>query len=621
MERKEILSFIQKIELFKGLNEDELNTVSGAIETTKIAEGDFLFRENYKREKIFLIYDGTVELTKTTAIGREQKLSYFSKFDFLGEGSLTEESEHSTNARAKTEVTALLLYRNFFEANGAISLKIFSNIARVISRRMRQTNARMVSSAAQYESGRTRTEHDLLGYREVPYENYYGIQTLRAIENFNISGVQLNFHPVFIEALAMVKMASAKANYDLGLLSEPLANAMIQACEEVMHGKYTYHFVVDMIQGGAGTSTNMNANEVIANRALEIMGYEKGQYEFCHPNNHVNLSQSTNDAYPTAIKIALLKNNKKLIAVLKDLIVAFRKKAAEFTNVIKMGRTQLQDAVPMTLGQEFSAYATMLEEEIARLNQNVQLFLEINMGGTAIGTGINADPRYSEIVTRHLAEISGYPVVLAADLVEATQDTGAFIMYSSAIKRLAVKLSKISNDLRLLSSGPRAGFNEINLPPMQPGSTIMPGKVNPVIPEVVNQIAFRVIGNDLTITMAAEAGQLELNVMEPIITHCLFESIEMLKNGMSTLNHRCISGITANEEVCRNMVYNSIGLVTALNPIIGYEASTLLAKQALETGKRVYDLVLENNILSKEDLDEALNPINMLGPKAMKNQG
>ncbi len=621
MERKEIHSFIQKIELFKGLNDDELNTVSEAIETIKIKEGDYLFRENTRREKIFLIQEGTVELTKQTAIGREQKLSYFSKFDFLGEGSLTDESEHSTDARAKTEVTALILYRDFFAKNGAISLKIFSNIARVISRRMRQTNARMISSAAQYESGRTRTEHDLLGYREVPYEYYYGIQTLRAIENFNISGVQLNFHPVFIEALAMVKMASAKANFDLGLLSEPLANAIIKACDEVMHGKYTYHFVVDMIQGGAGTSTNMNANEVIANRALEILGYERGQYEFCHPNNHVNLSQSTNDAYPTAIKIALLKNNKKLIAVLKDLIAEFRKKAVEFKSVIKMGRTQLQDAVPMTLGQEFSAYATMLEEEIARLNQNVQLFLEINMGGTAIGTGINADPRYSEIVTKHLAEISGYPVVLAQDLVEATQDTGAFIMYSSAVKRLAVKLSKISNDLRLLSSGPRAGFNEINLPPMQPGSTIMPGKVNPVIPEVVNQIAFRVIGNDLTITMAAEAGQLELNVMEPIIVHCLFESIEMLKNGMSTLNHRCISGITANEEVCRNMVYNSIGLVTALNPLIGYEASNLLAKQALETGKRVYDLVLENKLLSQEELDEALNPINMLGPKAMKNQG
>lgn len=620
MELNEINSFIQKIELFKGLNENELNTVSKAIVKIDVNANDYLFRENTKREKIFIIYDGTVELTKKTAIGREQKLSYFSKYDFLGEGSLTEESEHSTDAKAKTDVIAFVLYRKFFEDNGSISLKIFSNVARVISRRMRQANSRMLNSAAQYESGRTRTEHDLLGYREVPYEYYYGIQTLRAIENFNISGVQLNFHPVFIEALAIVKMASAKANYDLGLLSKPLADAIIQACNEVMKGKYTFHFVVDMIQGGAGTSTNMNANEVIANRALEIMGYEKGEYQHCHPNNHVNLSQSTNDAYPTAIKIALLKNNKKLIAVLKDLIESFRKKAAEFNHVIKMGRTQLQDAVPMTLGQEFEAYAVMLEEEIARLNQNVQLFLEVNMGGTAIGTGINADHRYSKIVTDHLAEITGYPIVLAANLVEATQDTGAFIMYSSAVKRLAVKLSKISNDLRLLSSGPRAGFNEINLPPMQPGSTIMPGKVNPVIPEVVNQIAFRVIGNDLTITMAAEAGQLELNVMEPIIVHCLFESIEMLKNGMSTLNHRCIQGITANEDVCRNMVYNSIGLVTALNPIIGYEASTLLAKEALETGKRVYDLVLENNILSKEVLDDALDPANMLKPREMQKQ-
>lgn len=621
MEKLEINSFIRNIELFKGLTDDEFNIVTDAIELKIYQEGEYLFQENTPRKRIFIIYEGMIELTKKSAIGRENKLSYFKKYDFLGEGSLTDESAHSTNAKVKETTIALLLERDFFAINGGISLKVFSNIARVISRRMRQTNSRMVSSAAQYESGRTRTEHDLLGYREVPYENYYGIQTLRAIENFNISGVQLNFHPVFIEALAMVKQASARANYDLGLLSKPLADAIIQACDEVINGKYSYHFVVDMIQGGAGTSTNMNANEVIANRALEIMGYERGQYEHCHPNNHVNLSQSTNDAYPTAIKIALIKNNKKLIAVLVDLIESFKQKAVEFSHVIKMGRTQLQDAVPMTLGQEFEAYAVMLEEEIARLNQNVQLFLEINMGGTAIGTGINADPRYSAIVTEHLRQITGYPVVLAANLVEATQDTGAFIMYSSAVKRLAVKLSKISNDLRLLSSGPRAGFNEINLPPMQPGSTIMPGKVNPVIPEVVNQIAFKVIGNDLTITIAAEAGQLELNVMEPIIVHCLFESIEMLKNGMSTLNHRCIKGITANEETCRNMVYNSIGLVTALNPVIGYEASTMLAKQALETGRRVYDLVLENNLLSKIELDEILDPRNMLGPKAMKSQG
>jgi aspartate ammonia-lyase len=486
---------------------------------------------------------------------------------------------------------------------------------------MRQANARMISSAAQYESGRTRTEHDLLGYREVPYEYYYGIQTLRALENFNISGVQLNFFPVFGESLAMVKLAAAQANYDLGLLSKPLADAIIHACQEIINGKYAFHFVVDMIQGGAGTSTNMNANEVIANRALEILGYERGQYEHCHPNNHVNLSQSTNDAYPTAIKIAIIRSNEKLVAVLKELIGSFRAKAIEFAHVIKMGRTQLQDAVPMTLGQAFEAYSVMLEEEIARLNQNVELFLEVNMGGTAIGTGINADPRYSGIVIEHLGKITGKPIVLATNLVEATQDTGAFIMYSSAVKRLAVKLSKISNDLRLLSSGPRAGLNEINLPPMQPGSTIMPGKVNPVIPEVVNQIAFKVIGNDLTVTLAAEAGQLELNVMEPIIVYSIFESIEMLKNGMHTLNHRCIKGITANEERCREMVYNSIGLVTALNPIIGYEASNKLAKDALEGNRSVYDLVLEQNLMSKEALDEALDPKNMIGPKHMPKQG
>lgn len=618
MEINEIKSFIKDIELFSGLNDDELSLVSSRIVTRIYQEGEFLFQENTPREQIFILYDGRVELSKRNSIGKEQRLSYFTAHDFLGEGSLTEQSEHSTNAYVKEKTTVFLLNRSFFEENGPIALKVFSAVSRVISRRMRQTNALFISSAAQYESGRTRKEHDLLGERDVPYDYYYGIQTLRALENFTISGVQLNFYPVLIEALAMVKKASARANYNLGLLDKQMTNAITQACDEIINGKYNYHFVVDMIQGGAGTSTNMNANEVIANRALEIMGYERGQYEFCHPNNHVNLSQSTNDAYPTAIKIALIKSNKKLTGVLTELITAFRQKAQSFNSIIKMGRTQLQDAVPMTLGQEFEAYAVMLEEEITRLNQNVKLFLEINMGGTAIGTGINADPRYSGIVTRQLAEISGYPLILAANLVEATQDTGAFIMYSSAIKRLAVKLSKICNDLRLLSSGPRAGFNEINLPPMQPGSTIMPGKVNPVIPEVVNQIAFRVIGNDLTVTMAAEAGQLQLNVMEPIIVHCLFESIEMLKNGMNTLNHRCIKGITANEEVCRNMVYNSIGLVTALNPIIGYEASSFLAKTALESGKRVYDLVLEHKMMSKEELDEALNPNNMLGPKSMR---
>ncbi|WP_244500648.1 aspartate ammonia-lyase [Williamwhitmania taraxaci] len=478
----------------------------------------------------------------------------------------------------------------------------------------------MTSSAAQYESGQTRPEHDLLGDRNVPFEYYYGIQTLRAIENFNISGVTLNFFPALIEGLAMVKHAAALANNELGLMEDDVTKAICAACEEIVQGKYHNHFVVDMIQGGAGTSTNMNANEVIANRALEILGHEKGQYEFCHPNNHVNLSQSTNDAYPTSVKIALINSNKKLTDVLRMLIESFDKKAKEFSHVIKMGRTQLQDAVPMTLGQEFGAYAATLSEEIERLDQNVKLFLEVNMGATAIGTGINSDPDYADKVITHLRKVTGMPIVNSVNLVEATQDTGAFIMYSAAVKRLAVKLSKICNDLRLLSSGPRTGINEINLPPMQPGSSIMPGKVNPVIPEVVNQIAFKVIGNDLTVTLASEAGQLELNVMEPVIVQSLFESIEMLKNGMMTLKYRCIDGITANEERCLWLVHNSIGLVTALNPYLGYEVSTILAKEALTSNRSVYDLVLEKKLMSKEELDNVLAPENMIKPRKMTKQ-
>ena len=394
-----------------------------------------------------------------------------------------------------------------------------------------------------------------------------------------------------------------------------VAQAIIEACEEVRQGKFDEHFVVDMVQGGAGTSTNMNANEVIANRALEILGHQRGEYKYCHPNNDVNMSQSTNDAYPTAVKIALINSITKLQASLKWLVEAFPAKGAEFAHVIKMGRTQLQDAVPMTLGQEFEAYAANLAEEVERLEQNYKLFLEVNMGATAIGTGINADPDYSPLCIKYLREITGLPVVAATNMIEATNDTGAFVMNSSALKRLAVKLSKICNDLRLLSSGPRTGLNEINLPPMQPGSSIMPGKVNPVIPEVVNQVAFKVIGNDLTVTIAAEAGQLELNVMEPIIVHSLFESIDLLSNGMNTLRDRCVAGITANEEVCRRLVYNSIGLVTALNPYLGYETSTELAKTALETGKGIYDLVLEKRLMSKEELDNVLSPENMIKPR------
>ncbi|MCP1253136.1 MULTISPECIES: aspartate ammonia-lyase [Elizabethkingia] len=459
-----------------------------------------------------------------------------------------------------------------------------------------------------------RIESDLIGELKVPVNAYYGVQTQRAIDNFKISNDHLSDHPEFIKAFAFVKKAAAQTNFELGLLDEIINKNIATACDEIIAGKMHEEFPTDMIQGGAGTSMNMNANEVIANRALELMGHQKGEYQFCSPNDHVNLSQSTNDAYPTAIRIALYNLNKTLVERLELLIQSFRKKADDLKDVIKMGRTQLQDAVPMTMGQEFNAFANTLQEEIARLNTNADLFLETNMGATAIGTGLNAHPDYAVKCTENLAKISGADVVLASDLVEATPDTGAYVIYSSAMKRMAVKLSKICNDLRLLASGPRAGLYEINLPKMQPGSSIMPGKVNPVIPEVVNQVCFKVIGNDLTVTFAAEAGQLQLNVMEPVLTQSIMESIRFLKNAMDTLREKCIDGITANKEICLNMVKNSIGIVTALNPYIGYKNSTKIAKEALDTGKSVYDLVLEHELLSKEKLDEILAPENMLNP-------
>lgn len=625
MEKQIISDFLKRIELFQDLAEHDRELLSEYIETVRFAPGELLFEENSPRKNLWIIFDGQVELFKRSPLGGKKRLSIFSAYDFLGEGALMDDYPHSASARAIDSTTTFAISRDhflgFLKQQPGLASTLLSRVARVISRRMRQASTMVVDAAAQYVSGRTRMEHDLLGDRAVPYEYYYGIQTLRAIENFPITGISLAHFPRLVEALAMVKMAAARANHELGLLPDDLTSAIEQACQELLDGRWHTHFVVDMIQGGAGTSTNMNANEVIANRALEILGFERGDYEHCHPNNHVNLSQSTNDAYPTALNIALINSNAELVAVLRELIEAFHKKAKEFAHVLKMGRTQLQDAVPMTLGQNFDAWAATLTEEIERLNDNARLFLEVNMGGTAIGTGINAEPDYSEKVIHHLRNITRLDVRLAPNLVEATQDTGALVMYSSAVKRLAVKLSKICNDLRLLSSGPRAGINEINLPPMQPGSSIMPGKVNPVIPEVVNQIAFKVIGNDLTVTLAAEAGQLELNVMEPVIAQSLFESIEILKNGMATLRHRCVTGITANEARCREMVENSIGLVTALNPVLGYETSTKVAQEALETNRGVYELVLEKGLLSREELDRLLDPKNMLAPQRMRKSG
>ena len=460
----------------------------------------------------------------------------------------------------------------------------------------------------------TRTESDLLGAREVPQEALYGVQTLRGIENFRISKFHLNEYPDFINGLAITKMGAAIANSKLGLLTESQTQAIVQACREILDGKHHNHFPVDMIQGGAGTTTNMNANEVIANRALEIMGHQRGEYQYCSPNDHVNRSQSTNDAYPTAIHIGMYFTHNKLVKHLTDLIDAFQRKAEEFKHVIKMGRTQLEDAVPMTLGQTFNGFASILSNEIANLNFAADEFLTVNMGATAIGTGITAEPGYAELCVEALAEITGWNVVLSDDLVGATSDTSCLVGYASAMRRVAVKMNKICNDLRLLASGPRCGLGEFNLPPMQPGSSIMPGKVNPVIPEVMNQISYKVIGNDLCVAMSGEAAQMELNAMEPVMAQCCFESAELLMNGFDTLRTLCIDGITANEATCRRYVHDSIGVVTALNPVIGYKNSTKIAKEALETGKGVYDLVLEHDILSKEDLVTILEPENMIKP-------
>ncbi len=460
------------------------------------------------------------------------------------------------------------------------------------------------------EDGQTpvREEHDLLGSRDVPASAWYGIHTVRAVENFPISGIPVSVYPDLVVALACIKQAAAAANHELGLLDTGRANAIAAACETLRRGEYLDQFVVDVIQGGAGTSTNMNANEVIANLALAELGRSRGDYDHLNPNEHVNLSQSTNDVYPTAIKLAACFGILRLISAMDDLRASFAARARDFQSVLKMGRTQLQDAVPMTLGQEFSCYSDMLEEDIERLREAMALCCEINLGGTAIGTGINTHPEYARAVCRHLVDITALPLKTAPNLIEATQDCGVFVQLSGVLKRVAVKLSKTCNDLRLLSSGPRAGFNEINLPPVQAGSSIMPGKVNPVIPEVVNQVAFEVIGNDVTISFAAEAGQLQLNAFEPIIAHSLFKSISHLQSACATLNERCVKGITANAERLRSQVENSIGLVTALNPHIGYRNAGAIATAALVQNRSVAELVIEQGLLTREQLEDILQP-------------
>jgi aspartate ammonia-lyase len=604
-----------------GIKTDELAAVLQRGTAVSYNAGDYLFHESTPRQWMGLLLEGDVDLV-CGQHGHSVLLGAAEPGALIGEGVILDGTPHGTSGVTRRGAIVWQISRNEMEAvrqaNPDVFYRMVAQVAARLSERLRTASERLASEKGAPVLSNVRREHDSLGERDVPNHVYYGVQTLRAIENFPFSGIHVSHYEHFVRALAFVKKAAALANADLGALDQKIADAISRACDELLAGKLHDQFVVDMIQGGAGTSTNMNANEVIANRALELLGHAKGEYQFCHPNDHVNCSQSTNDAYPTAIKLGVWFTLRDTLSALRELKLALAAKGAEFADVIKMGRTENQDAVPMTLGQEFSAYAVMISEGVRHLEHAGNELLETNMGATAIGTGLNSPAGYAPLCTKKLAEFSGAPVRLASDLVEATQDSGEFAMMSGAMKTAAVQLSKICNDLRWLSSGPRCGLYEIRLPAMQPGSSIMPGKVNPVVPEVVSQICFQIIGNDVTISMAAEASELELNMAEPIIAFNLLFGLTLLRNAAIILAARCINGIQPNRERCREYVQNSIGLVTALNPVLGYEKSAAIAKEALRTGGSVYDLVIAKGWLTKEKLEELLKPESMTNPRLSK---
>ena len=609
---------LRQAHFLEAVGETLLHQLAKLVQPKSFDTDEILFTEGAPRRFMAILTSGAVAIEKNVN-GRPVRLVTLGAGEAVGEGVLLDDSAHGTSARALQRTEAFLLtsdqLQTMIKDHPQLFAALVGRAARAISRRLAATDATLVGRGRTigFTGSRTRREHDLLGDRDVPDDALYGIQTLRALENFPITGVAIREFPSLVEALATVKVAAALANAELGLLEHTVADAIVRASEEIRAGRHHEHFLVDAIQGGAGTSTNMNANEVIANRALELLERPRGDYQTVHPNSHVNLSQSTNDVYPTAVKLALHVSIESLRSAMSSLAAAFLTKGEEFSPYVKMGRTQLQDAVPMTLGQEFTAFGHTILEDVERLSEAQALIREINMGATAIGTGINAPRGYAEHVRSHLARLTGLSLITAPDLVEATADTGAFVQLSGVLKRCAVKISKICNDLRLLSSGPRAGLGEINLPAMQPGSSIMPGKVNPVIPEVVNQVCFDVIGGDVTVTLAAEAGQLQLNVFEPVIAYRLLRSIETLRNACIVLREKCVDGITPNPPRMRQFVEQSIGIVTALVPAIGYEKATAIAKEALESGRGVYELVLEQKILSREALDKLLNPDAMTG--------
>jgi aspartate ammonia-lyase len=613
-----ILEQLKALAFTAGLPDAQLWRLAHAVEPHSFATDDVFFSEGDERTLFAIVVSGGVAIEKTAA-GRTVRLVTMGPGEAIGEGILLDDSRHGTTARGVIAGELLILRRaalhEIVKENPHLYAGLVSRAARAIATRLRAADATLVGRGRVlgFGSQRMRVEHDLLGEREVPDEALYGVQTLRAAENFPITGVPLREFPELIRALAAVKIAAARANQELDLLPEHVADAIVRAGEEIRAGRHHEHFIVDMIQGGAGTSTNMNANEVIANRALELLGRTRGTYDVVHPNEQVNRSQSTNDVYPTSIRLAVHASLDRLRDAITQLCVSLDGKAVEFTGMIKMGRTQLQDAVPMTLGREFKAWSNTLMEDVERLSEAQSLMREMNMGATAIGTGITASPAFTACVRTHLSAVTGLELITAPDLIEATSDTGAFVQVSGVLKRTATKLSKICNDLRLLSSGPRTGFGEINLPPMQPGSSIMPGKVNPVIPEVVNQVCFDIIGADVTITMAAEAGQLQLNVFEPIIAFRLLAGMQQLSNAVHVLREKCVVGITANAARMRSYVEHSIGVVTALLPVIGYEKATEVAKDALSTGRGVTEIVLERGWLTQAQLNEILSPEAMAG--------
>jgi len=604
-----------------GISKIDLTYVFGKGERKVFEPGEYLFHESSPRLWAGIVEEGEVEIVRGLH-GATTHLSTLAMGAMIGEGALLDETPHSTSAFTRNGAKVWIVLRADWEHVKKHDPEIFYRIVARVAQRQSE-RLRYVSDQLSGKAGpdvlltAVRREHDLLGERDVPLSAYYGVQTLRSVENFPISGLPLKNFAHFVDALAMVKKAAAQANCELGVLAKEKMEAICAACDEILAGKLHDQFVVDMIQGGAGTSTNMNANEVIANRALEILGHNKGEYKFLHPNDDVNCSQSTNDAYPTAIKLAVYFSIKDTLGALGELHASLQAKEQEFAAVLKMGRTENQDAVPITLGQEFGAYAKMIEGAMASMKRGADELLEINMGATAIGTGINSPPGYAELVTQKLAQVSGLLVTKAENMVQGTQDAGGFVQMSSNMKRAAVQISKICNDLRWMGSGPRCGLYEIRLPAMQPGSSIMPGKVNPVMPEMVSQVCFTIIGYDVTVAMAGEAGELELNMAEPIMAYCLLHGLMILKNATLALTSRCIIGIKANEERCLQMVQNSIGLVTALNPVLGYEKSAAIAKEALETNGSVYELVLQKGWLTKEKLDDILKPENMTQPRRL----